>query len=453
MTTDSLVLKVQSIFKSQFFWGLVSLHLVYFLLVVAGVASWYTPDSMEFIYVAKNLKKSGLVYSGAMFSPLQPELYSLRPPLYGIVIGAIFTFTHSILAVLFVQNLLCIGMWWYLAKLLESVGGNPRITKLALFIALVFFPSQFVLANQIMADVWMEFFFFAAFYQFVRFVQTNETRRILLLNVFLALGLLCKPTLLFFWIPSMLFSLSLFVKLGQKRVLMYALIVPIVAFGWSWRNQVHTGYFHYSSITNQAMIEANVQGIYTAILGIEGGELMHDSLKAEASQYSNFKEKSDFISRKGNKLIFENIPLYLKLFARSNMNMFLTAGRFEMNMFFKYTPANKVGLLEGMTQKGWGAVKMYASQLPIGQYLLLGFIFASNLFLLVSTINFLADKNQYAYYRLFILVSLLYLCAATGLFSFARFKLMVYPLMMFTLPFFIEKILKWSEQKRVRLKI
>jgi hypothetical protein len=283
-------------------------------------------------------------------------------------------------------------------------------------------------------------------------VQTNETKRIFFLNLFLALGLLCKPTLLFFWVPTILFSLYLFVKMKQKRVLVYALIVPIVAFGWSWRNKVHTGYFHYSSITNQAMIEANVQGIYTTILGIEGGQMMHDSMKAEASQYTDLKEKTEFINRKGKEVIAKNFPLYLKLFARGNINMFLTAGRFEMNMFFNYRPNTKIGLVEGMTQKGWNALEIYTSQIPLGLYVLLGFIFLMNLFLLVSTISFLTDKNQNAYYRLFILVSLVYLCAATGLFSFARFKLMVYPLMMFTLPFFIEKILRWSEQKRVRLK-
>lgn len=414
-----------------------AIHLVFFIFALCG-AGIYAPDSMEYVYCGINLKEHGLIYSGPYTLPLKAELYTLRPPMYGLIIWFCRLFSGSIFLVLALQNIGTILLWKYLAKLMQSFGFQAYIVHSILIIGLIFCPVQLILTNQVMSDVWLEIFFFAAFYQIVVYFRQPKTLRLLAANIFLALGLLTKPALLYFWVPMALLSLYFFYRLRDVKILLYVLILPATGLLWCWRNAGHTGYFQYSAISNQAMIEANITTIFIATHGWKHGMFVYDTMWAAADKYADFTEKSIFIKKTGDKIIGEHKLLFLALYVRSALNLLLNPGRVDMNIFWNYVPEKEVGLVSGLTEKGWQGALEYFAQLNIGLYILLSILLIFNCLLLVSTAYFVFKDVAPLPLRLFVLFTCLYICAAAGLMGYARYKLMVYPLMLLSIPFFLQ---------------
>ena len=180
------------------------IHVVYFLFALY-FKQIYTLDSEEYILTARNLLDHGVVYNGVWREDLIPELYTLRPPLYGSFIFLSRLFSSSDFLVLFFQNLLSILLWVLFISWFNKSFTRKNIEPYVV-LALIFFPSQMIEVNSIMADLLLEFLLLLSFLFLLRYHQSQRGFDIFLFNLFLALALFTKPIMLYFWIPNLVYS-------------------------------------------------------------------------------------------------------------------------------------------------------------------------------------------------------------------------------------------------------
>ena len=185
--------------------SIIFIHVVYFMLsiIFGGI---YTLDSPEYIYTAANLLQNGISYAGNLVveNPT-PDLYSLRPPGYGIFILCCSFFSKNHYFILFIQNVFSIAILFSVYKFLHHKISYSN--GLILFwIGLIFFPVYFILVNMIMADAPLAFVLVLALYSLQKYLERNHLGYIFLFNLLLGLSVLIKPVMMYFWIPNLCFQ-------------------------------------------------------------------------------------------------------------------------------------------------------------------------------------------------------------------------------------------------------
>src|SRR5690606_25744977 len=91
--------------------------------------------------------------------------------------------------------------------------------------------------------------------------KTRKLSSVFLYNLLLTMAVATKPVLVFFWVPNLIFSVFLYLKNRNILVLIFPLLLPLFVFLWSLRNESKTGYFHFSSIKTQNILELYAGGV------------------------------------------------------------------------------------------------------------------------------------------------------------------------------------------------
>ena len=79
----------------------------------------------------------------------------------------------------------------------------------------------------IMAETVLQFLILASAFFLVLFIKQKSWGFIILLNICLGMAVLCKPVMLYFWVPNLFLHILLFRKTSRKVVLAASLI-PIL---------------------------------------------------------------------------------------------------------------------------------------------------------------------------------------------------------------------------------
>ncbi len=427
--------------KSEIFFMLliVILHAVYFLSAIT-IAEPITPDSDEYLKMAENVIQHFTFYDGKFISPLREELYSLRPPLYGIFILITSFGMKWPFLTLFVQNVLSLILWINVAGFVKKYSSTKHV-YLWIFLTLVLFPTQLILVNQYMADFLLEFIFLMAFFSFLHYTEKRNIKYWYWFNILLALGVLTKPVLLFFWLPVLGFTLYFFIKDRNWQLWLAIVLLPLVILSWSYRNYRETGVFEYTSLTHQLALEANVQQIYLSKYGNGYARPAFDSLRRHAAEIPVYSERIAFIHGIERSVVSENPLTFVLLNIKGSVNSLLNPGRVDINIFFKIKPEKEAGFFNGFIGKGIAGILEYFSTLNLA---LISFLAVSALYQLILLIGFvysLVYGTQLSpTTKMYILICSLYALAVPGIIGYARFKLLILPFLVMGLILFFDRI-------------
>ena len=100
----------------------------------------YTLDSPEYLYTAANLIQNGISYAGNFTTDsTNPDLFSLRPPGYGIFIMVCSLISENHYCILIIQNMLSIViLYWIYEFIQEKTGSEDGLFWF--WSGLIFFP-------------------------------------------------------------------------------------------------------------------------------------------------------------------------------------------------------------------------------------------------------------------------------------------------------------------------
>ncbi|MEO5570359.1 MAG: glycosyltransferase family 39 protein [Bacteroidia bacterium] len=434
---------MQKIIHSKFFFisALLVLHALFFMYAVHSGNIYLHNDSDEYLQQAENLKQHYSSYAGDWNQPVSNYLVSRRPPFSGFFIMTVKTIYNSDFAVCFVQCLLSIFNLLLVVKLIRNFfPGWNKYGKL-LFL-LLFFSTQFIYSNMIMMEVLFQTMLILSFYFIIEYFDTKKSIHFLMFHIFLTAAVLIKPVLYLFWIPLLFFMIwMLWKKIIKPVQLSFILIFVTIIFFISFHNYKKTGYFHYSSVNENYIVNYSV---YLTLADKEKGaaaERKISEMMKEAASKSNYHDYSVFVRQESFRIIKDNLSSFIFLQVKGVINFFIDHGRWDMYAFFDKQPKENV--------KGWkyyyqlegikGALN-YLNQFPVLLFIYLVLVYFVNALITISFILFLSDKKINPAVRIIIFLFIIYIAIVTGMIGSARFRMAVYPFLLFAFPFGYEKL-------------
>ncbi len=430
----------KSISPYNAFLGITIIHLVYLILsfVFGGI---YTLDSPEYIQTAVNLLQNGISYAGNLgVENPTPELYSLRPPGYGIfiLIGSFFSKNHYFIILL--QNIFSIFIFYFVYKFLfKKISYSEGL--IWFWVGMIFFPVYFILVNMIMADALLAFVLVMAVYSLQKYIESNYWVYILVFNLLLGLSLLMKPVMMYFWIPNLLFSGYLYFRYTSLNIIIAAFILPLVAGVWSFRNYQQTGYFHFSSIKMQNLLELNAGAVISYKYAYETMKDHRKFIRSESDKINSYKEKAQFLLQTAEDTIFNNKVIYTYLHLKGMANFMLAPGRVDIETFFKCSPEKEISLLYEIEKRGLkSGLQYYFSNVDFLMFLVVLLIFVWNVLCLPLLLFSFFNSKLPLPLRIFIFILLAYIVFVSGPGGYARFKTAIYPIILILLPFGADKM-------------
>ncbi|MEX0965629.1 MAG: hypothetical protein WD077_00185 [Bacteroidia bacterium] len=414
---------------------LVIIHLV--VLVFSAYRGHHIlKDSEEYLLQAENLKGHSSWYAGTWDEERRPELHTRRTPGYGLLLYLSGTTADHPFPVLIIQTVLSFVTFLWLGMLLS----RAELPLYPVVIGVLLFPSQFIYTQLIMSEILFQFMLWASFASFWIWRHQGKYWQYFLFHIFIALSIAVKPVMLYFWIIALLISVILAIK-KRKLVLIIPACIPFaMVLLISGINQRNTGFFHFSSMQYTNMLSYNAHHILIQTEGEERAEEITDSLLTEAGKFTEYAERAAFLQKKGVAIIFGSPLVYAKFHLKGMANFFLDPGRFDFQAFFYGENRDEPGMYYYFSREGYAGIISYWQQLPGWQSLLLVFILGWNVLLAVSFLLFLIQPNQDPWLKWLLVVFVLYICFLTGPVGAARFKVPVYPFLLFTVPFLLQFI-------------
>ena len=436
-------MNLKNLFNRRFVLGLVILSLLHlgFLYYAVRHNSYLLKDSYEYLAQAYNIASGEGWYAGDLSEKYQPHLESRRPPLYAVLVSLIQILFKNNIFILLVQNLLSLLNFAGLCYLIYRFKLKKYL--LLIIIPFLFFPSQFIFSNTIMAEILFQTCIFWSFFFIVLFMHEKYIMLLILHSLFIALGIMVKPALYLFWIIEIAIFIYLFFreKISIYSIA-YSMIPAVTVLLMSLYNEQKTGYFHYSSLKTTNLIAYNTYKTLRLDYPEEEAKNILDSIYQSASDRSdNFKELSEELENSAWEIISNNVTGYFLLQANGMINFFIDAGRHDIFSFFTENfRETEQGIVYYYKNEGFKGVINYLYSFSIFFVLYYVLILIINFILLASVISFIFNKNISAEIRLITILIIFYIAFITGPIGSARFKVAVYPQILFTLPFFIDLI-------------
>ncbi|HKR06739.1 MAG TPA: glycosyltransferase family 39 protein [Bacteroidia bacterium] len=434
---------MNKIFHSKPFFvsALILIHALFFVYAFRSGNIYLHNDSDEYLHQAENLKQHHSWYAGDWNKPVNNYLVSRRPPLSGFLIMVIKSICHSDFAVCVIQCLLSIINLLIVVSLIRKYA--PQWNKYGnIIFLLLFFPTQFIYANMIMAEVFFQTMLLLAFYFIVKYFDSKKSIQLLWFHFFLTAAVLIKPVLYLFWIPLLLFMLWLS---GKKLIkpfhLSFALIFISAIFFISFHNYKKTGYFHYSSVNENYIVNYSVYlTVADKAKGVEAESKISDMM-TEAKSKVNYHDYSVFIRNESFQIIKEHLSSFIFLQTKGILNFFIDHGRWDIYAFFDKQPEeNMKGWKYYYQQEGIKGAFNYLKQFNVFLFIYLVLVYLVNAIITAAFVLFLFNKEINPALRMIIFLLIAYLAIITGMIGSARFRMAVYPFLLFTFPFGFEKL-------------
>ncbi len=169
------------------------------------------PDSLEYLKAAENLMDHGVFYSGSLEGKTDFVQYSRRTPGYPFLLGIFSIVSPSLSIPIIFQVLLIFTGGFLLWRITEELG-IPALAGVFVLAFYLLYPSQIIYSQMIMAETILQFLILASVYFLVLYLKQKAAIFIILVNLCLGFAVLCKPVMLYFWIPNLVLHLFLFRK-------------------------------------------------------------------------------------------------------------------------------------------------------------------------------------------------------------------------------------------------
>lgn len=412
----------------KFLLAITLLHLAFFVLSLSA-GHIVLPDSEDYIWQATNFDTTGSFYAANPALPIKIDYFSKRPPFYALFIWVITSLFSSLYAVIFFQNLLSIIAAWWIYKLLKD---NFSIKKAALYTAVLWaaFPNQLLYANMVMSETLLQFLLVAAFYCFVKYYQNPQKKHFIYLNsIVLAIALLTKPVMLYFWVINFVLLLILGIKNRRYWLPLPVLIIPLVAMLWSEANYNKTGYRHYSSITHINLKDYNTKYFLFSKYGSEYGDSVIEIIDRKAETLPTYAAQAQYIKDTCKHILLSDVPAYGKFHARGMLNFMGDPGRYDYVSFFNIPQTDGLGLLHYLSKGNMQELQGFIKTQPLWLIIVLLLSMLVNGIILVLCFVYLFTKNTPLWPKIYLLALAGYIWFVTGPIGSARFKVPIYPLL------------------------
>lgn len=407
---------------------LAALHFLFFLLAMKYNHIAFSVDSADYLHQATNLRAHGSWYAGDWDLPHDDTMYSRRPPLYAIFLFLIQFISTNTFFALAIQNIisvfsliLCCFLFWQLT------GIRPVKRWLAL-LPLLFFPTQFIYANMVMADVLFQFFLILALIFFHHSIR--DAKAFLGFCICIALAILTKPVLYLFSVAVPVIALLFYTKkIFHLREVLISLLPLAVVISMSAYNYHVTGYFHYSTVNEKYFSE---YGAYLAV-GERGNAVAQakiDSVVQVARQQPDLKSYSDMLMRESFKLVKENKARFVWAQLKGMVYFFTDHGRFDLMAFFVNPDyVQEKGWKYYYSQNGISGVVDYVKTFNPIVVLYLGLTALFNIFIFYCLIRFLFASNIAIPDRIVFLILIAYIVIFTGVVGCSRYRMAIFPIL------------------------
>jgi hypothetical protein len=232
-------------------------HLAAFCYGVSRPEVRWMADTAEYLSAGRNLLHNGVLYAGDLSSqPLDPALYSRRPPLYPVFLAVAEQLPGGLHAAAFLQLVLTFTVAFLAYRLTRRLLPE-RFERWAVAVpALVLlYPTQVIYSQILMSEILLQFCLTVAAFELTRYLREGKVAALWSANGALALAPLVKPVMVFFWVPNLAFLWWIHRRSGLRRWCVPALLPLLLVVAWSCRNLYWTGSFHFSSMAaNQAKV-------------------------------------------------------------------------------------------------------------------------------------------------------------------------------------------------------
>ncbi len=421
------------------------IHLVFFCLALS-LGNIHLKDSLEYLQQASNIRSHGSWYCGNLLLPIEPPLYSQRPPLYGLFLSITNWLSIGEWFPLLIQNMLsfynCILALWLFEVITEK-----KISSIKLLWPMLFFASQFIYANMIMSEVLFQTSWILATYFAIKFLKDFKPIHLIFHQVSITAALLIKPIAYAFPILS---TLGLIILVMQKKIpskIISTALIPLSGIVIILCvNYYHTSVVEFSSIQRKLMINYNIPQLLSKKMDDKSAIAKVDSVQQLAGTLS-YPDQTKFIDQQCLHFIAQSPITYLSLHLKGVFRFFLDHGRWDLYTFFTGVNLDQntiTTLQKSFDSGGISSATSYIISFPkaIVAYLLL--VFIMNLLLFIYFMRFLFNKYISKSIRIALALMVFYLAILTGPTGSARFRVPIYPILLVS--FAITSI---SDQKRI----
>lgn len=421
------------------FWSLIAAVHILFFVVFYYNYNIYMADSIEYLMQAFNIKSHLSFYCADLTKEINPALYTKRPPMYGLIIMILKGIYSSNYFINFFQNILSIANIAGLLKILKEYKFELD-TRKSLFVFIVLFPTQYIYTNMIMSEILLQTFLFWALYNLFYYIKHGKNHNIVIYNLLLGLAVLTKPVLVYFWIPNLVFMVYLYYKNRKAAIVLSGLIHPICILLFSYYGYISTGNFSYSSQKPVNLLDYYATFLLISVNGEEAGWKKYEEIHNYLDTIKGYSQMSKEAERIATEIILDNKLEYTKLHLKGMLNYFFDPGRYDLNYLLSVREKNHTGLMFAFAKGGYKEVLAFIWRQPYYVIAYLLFMLIINTCLVLSLILFLFNKRVFVEIKVFILFMSFYMSFLSGMLGTARYKIHIYFLLLFTIPFAIDYV-------------
>lgn len=408
-------------------WPVIILLHAAFLYYGLGYGNIFLKDSAEYLNQSHNLLNHGSWYCGNMNETILPQLFSLRPPLYGFFIMLLHLIMKSNIMIMISQSVLSMINIYLACRIVGSL--IPTTLNINYFLCpFLFFPSQFIYANMIMPEMLLQSFVMLAVYSLLQYFNNKNISAFVFYQFFIAVALLVKPVFFIFPFLSLLFFLLIKINTKHKLLLTTCHSIPITAIlVVSYINFQHTGVFEYSSIPGKLLInyDARLAAAYNEGDAIALQQI--DSIEAYAKQLPSYREKVEYIKDGAINMIKNNSSAFIILNFKGIINFFIDHSRYDMESFSGKIPEeNQAGWHSAFKQDGLKGIVHYVSGINFFYFIYLLLSIIVNFILFIGLFRFAALKEIPLQRRFVILSFIFFVAFFTGITGSSRFRVPVF---------------------------
>jgi len=382
-------------------------HLAAFFYGISRPEVRWMTDTAEYLAAGRNLLHNGVLYAGDLSSqPLDPALYSRRPPLYPLFLAAAEHLPGGLHAAAFLQLVLTFAVAFLAYRFTRRILPE-RLERWAVVVpALVLlYPTQVIYSQILMSEILLQFCLVVAAVELTRYLQEGKATALWSANGALALAPLVKPVMVFFWVPNLAFLWWIHRRSGKRRWCVPALLPLLLVVAWSCRNLYWTGSFHFSSMAaNQAKVLVRGPEPLDARgkdLGLESERLLSQLVGHITAQPARF----------------------VRAQMRGMGSFFLDPGMFDLYEFLNRERPFSLGQIIFSE----GQVRRIPADLPASILTYLTGLTLLNLFVVVGFLLFCFQPVRLPPAKWFLVLIVVYMAVVVGPIGRSRYRLPVEP--------------------------
>ncbi len=409
--------------NKKLFWSIIVLiHIVFFAKQLFFKHS-IIKDGIEYLFAAENLINHQTLYSWDLKDNYELKWLTKRPFLYPSILAffKLLSFGNIhlfVFLILLVQNLISIFCIHLAIKTLEKLHVKIKLKWALIFILIT--PAQFIYANLIMTEIWLQCCLICLVY--IHFNNQFQTsKKVLLLGLCIVAAMSLKPVM-----APFAFIFPLYYLIIKQKKLIPLLFLPLFFyFGSNYINLKRTGYYHYSSISTINLLQYNT---YLTIMnkhGIDYADSIVDKITYDSKQLNSYKEEQEYRQMECKKIIKDNLGLYAYLHLKGMLVSFIDPGRFDITQFFNLKH-NEILMYETNTGNKFEKLKKIFLS-PIGLVLIL--LILANVFKAIFYLKYLFSSPLFNNQKIALILIPAYIITLTGIIGTSRFLIPLFPIL------------------------